>query len=184
MPGLGLLENGQHPQARQGDLEPRVLEVCCQLFGSNHAAYHNGVATLDPIAMPEQPLPRTLLLIGSLLALTACGSVKRITADPPGWLTPYRADIGQGNFITQEQAGRLQKGMSREQVRGLLGTPLLIDPFRSNRWDYVFDIRRGSGGQDRRRFFVIFDQDTLNEWGGDELPAVSGDVLLPMRPAR
>lgn len=184
MPGLGLLENGQHPQARQGDLEPRVLEVCCQLFGSNHAAYHNGVATLDPIAMPEQTLPRTLLLIGSLFALTACGSVKRITADPPGWLTPYRADIGQGNFITQEQAGRLQKGMSREQVRGLLGTPLLIDPFRSNRWDYVFDIRRGSGGQDRRRFFVIFDQDNLNEWGGDELPAVSGDVLLPMRPAR
>ncbi|MDA0665553.1 MAG: outer membrane protein assembly factor BamE, partial [Proteobacteria bacterium] len=59
-----------------------------------------------------------------------------------------------------------------------------IDPFRSNRWDYVFDIRRGSGGQDRRRFFVIFDKDSLNEWGGDELPAVSGDVLLPMRPAR
>ncbi|CAM8647817.1 OlmA Outer membrane lipoprotein OmlA (small protein A) [Burkholderiales bacterium] len=134
--------------------------------------------------MPPSKLPRALLLAPALLLLAGCGSIDRITKNPPNWLTPYRADIGQGNFITQDQASRLQKGMSREQVRALLGTPLLVDPFRDNRWDYVFDIRRGDGGRDRRRYFVRFEKDQLVEWGGDELPAVSGDVILPMRPAR
>lgn len=134
--------------------------------------------------MPPSKLPRALLLAPALLLLASCGSIDRITKNPPNWLTPYRADIGQGNFITQDQASRLQKGMSREQVRALLGTPLLVDPFRDNRWDYVFDIRRGDGGRDRRRYFVRFEKDQLVEWGGDELPAVSGDVILPMRPAR
>lgn len=134
--------------------------------------------------MPPSKLPRALLLAPALLLLAGCGSIDRITKNPPNWLTPYRADIGQGNFITQDQASRLKKGMSREQVRALLGTPLLVDPFRDNRWDYVFDIRRGDGGRDRRRYFVRFEKDQLVEWGGDELPAVSGDVILPMRPAR
>lgn len=134
--------------------------------------------------MLPSKLPRALLLAPALLLLAGCGSIDRITKNPPNWLTPYRADIGQGNFITQDQASRLQKGMSREQVRALLGTPLLVDPFRDNRWDYVFDIRRGDGGRDRRRYFVRFEKDQLVEWGGDELPAVSGDVILPMRPAR
>jgi outer membrane protein assembly factor BamE len=134
--------------------------------------------------MPPSKLPRALLLAPALLLLAGCGSIDRITKNPPNWLTPYRADIGQGNFITQDQASRLQKGMSREQARALLGTPLLVDPFRDNRWDYVFDIRRGDGGRDRRRYFVRFEKDQLVEWGGDELPAVSGDVILPMRPAR
>jgi outer membrane protein assembly factor BamE len=134
--------------------------------------------------MLPSKLPRALLLAPALLLLASCGSIDRITKNPPNWLTPYRADIGQGNFITQDQASRLQKGMSREQVRALLGTPLLVDPFRDNRWDYVFDIRRGDGGRDRRRYFVRFEKDQLAEWGGDELPAVSGDVILPMRPAR
>lgn len=134
--------------------------------------------------MLPSKLPRALLLAPALLLLAGCGSFDRITKNPPNWLTPYRADIGQGNFITQDQASRLQKGMTREQVRALLGTPLLVDPFRDNRWDYVFDIRRGDGGRDRRRYFVRFEKDQLVEWGGDELPAVSGDVILPMRPAR
>jgi outer membrane protein assembly factor BamE len=134
--------------------------------------------------MLPSKLPRALFLAPALLLLAGCGSIDRITKNPPNWLTPYRADIGQGNFITQDQASRLQKGMSREQVRALLGTPLLVDPFRDNRWDYVFDIRRGDGGRDRRRYFVRFEKDQLVEWGGDELPAVSGDVILPMRPAR
>ncbi len=108
----------------------------------------------------------------------------RLRESPPNWLTPYRADIGQGNFITQEQASRLKAGMTRDQVRALLGTPLLVDPFRDNRWDYVFDIKRGDGKRDRRRFYVAFEKDQLVKWGGDDLPEVSGDLVLPMRPAR
>lgn len=119
-----------------------------------------------------------------VLAMSGCGSMDRLRESPPNWLTPYRADIGQGNFITQEQASRLKAGMTRDQVRALLGTPLLVDPFRDNRWDYVFDIKRGDGKRDRRRFYVAFEKDQLVKWGGDDLPEVSGDLVLPMRPAR
>lgn len=127
----------------------------------------------------------SLCTLGVLtVGLSGCGSMDRLRENPPNWLTPYRADIGQGNFITQEQASRLKAGMTREQVRALLGTPLLVDPFRDNRWDYVFDIKRGDGKRDRRRFYVAFEKDQLTKWGGDDLPEVSGDLVLPMRPAR
>lgn len=130
---------------------------------------------------------RSALLLLSGLVLTGlggCSSVERMRDNPPSWLTPYRSDIGQGNFVTADQTRRLVVGQPREQVRALLGTPLLVDPFRANRWDYVFDLRRGNGERDRRRFWVEFDGNLLKAWGGDELPEVSGDVLLPMRPAR
>nr|UOZ96437.1 Outer membrane protein assembly factor BamE [Cupriavidus sp.] len=119
-----------------------------------------------------------------LSLLTGCTAVERVRENPPSWLTPYRPDIGQGNFISQDMVDQLRPAMSRDAVRAVLGTPLLVDPFRDNRWDYVFDIRRGDGQRDRRRFFVRFDKDQLVEWGGDTLPAASGDALLPLRPAR
>ncbi|NBT33977.1 MAG: outer membrane protein assembly factor BamE [Betaproteobacteria bacterium] len=132
------------------------------------------------------PQPRRLTLAAAvcLLAVSGCSTYTNFREKPPSWLTPYRADIGQGNFITAEQTGRLSVGQSREQVKAVLGTPLLVDPFRANRWDYVFDLRKGGGDRDRRRFFVEFDGDRLVRWEGDELPQVSGDVLLPMRPVR
>ena len=131
---------------------------------------------------------RSLLSITAAIALSftllGCAKVSQVRENPPSWLTPYRSDIGQGNFITKPQADRLKKGMRKEEVRLLLGTPLLVDPFRENRWDYVFDIRKGDGSRERRRFFVEFKGDALEQWGGDDLPTESGDALLPMRPAR
>lgn len=131
---------------------------------------------------------RPILSLSAAIALSftviGCAKVSQVRENPPSWLTPYRSDIGQGNFITKSQADRLKKGMRKEEVRLLLGTPLLIDPFRENRWDYVFDIRKGDGSRERRRFFVEFKGDALEQWGGDELPTESGDALLPMRPAR
>lgn len=56
----------------------------------------------------------------------------------------YQAEIQQGNFITPEQVAQVKPGMSQSQVRTLLGTPLMTDNFRSNRWDYVF--YRNTGG--------------------------------------
>jgi len=74
--------------------------------------------------------------------------------------------------------------MTKEQVRAVLGTPLLVDPFRNDRWDYVFDIRRGDGRKERRRFSVLFKDDLLASWGGDPLPKDGGEDILPSRPAR
>jgi len=119
--------------------------------------------------------------------LTGCGTtekIKQFTENPRNWLTPYRADIGQGNFVSESMAAQLKSGMSRDQVRAILGTPLLVDPFRTDRWDYVFDIKRGNGHKERRRFSVTFKNDQLASWGGDPLPREGGEGILPSRPAR
>lgn len=97
-----------------------------------------------------------------LLALTACGSTE--------WGFPYRPNVQQGNWITAEQVARLEPGMSREQVRFLLGTPTLQDIFRSDRWDYPYYSKPGYGEPEQRRFSVWFDGDSLVRWQGDSQP--------------
>lgn len=132
-------------------------------------------------------LPHSLRFCITALAaslLAGCGTVSRYTETPPNWLTPYRVDIGQGNFVSESMASQLKEGMTKDQVRAVLGTPLLVDPFRKDRWDYVFDIRRGDGRKERRRFSVNFKDDRLVSWGGDPLPQESGEGILPSRPAR
>ena len=134
---------------------------------------------------------RSLLVAGSCLAatlmLTGCGTpawISSVKENPPNWLTPYRVDIGQGNYVSESMAAKLKEGLSKDQVRAILGTPLLVDPFRSDRWDYIFDIRRGDGEKERRRFTVIFKDDALTSFGGDPLPKEGGEGILPSRPAR
>lgn len=132
------------------------------------------------------PLRIAGLLFAPLL-LAGCSTpewVKSTRENPPNWLTPYRVDIGQGNYISESMASQLKEGMTREQVRAVLGTPLLVDPFRNDRWDYVFDIRRGDGRKERRRFSVFFKDNLLASWGGDPLPKEGGEGILPSRPAR
>lgn len=95
-------------------------------------------------------------------ALSACGGTK--------WGFPYRADVQQGNWVTEEQVSRLELGMTREQVRYVLGTPTLQDIFHSNRWDYPFYSKPGYGEPEDRRFTVWFENDQLVRWEGDEQP--------------
>lgn len=121
------------------------------------------------------------------LLLSGCSTpawVSAVKESPPNWLTPYRVDIGQGNYVSESMAAKLQEGLSKEQVRAILGTPLLVDPFRSDRWDYIFDIRRGDGEKERRRFTVMFRDDVLISFGGDPLPKEGGEGVLPSRPVR
>src|SRR5690606_34359008 len=83
---------------------------------------------------------------------------------------PYRPNIQQGNWITAEQVERLEPGMTREQVRFLLGTPTLQDIFRSDRWDYPYYSKPGYGEPEQRRFSVWFEGDSLVRWEGDAQP--------------
>jgi len=85
--------------------------------------------------------PITAMLPGLLLLLGGCESLQT-TDSLLGVITPYRIDIVQGNVVTKEQIAAVKTGMSRSQVRDLLGTPLLADPFHAERWDYLFSIRR------------------------------------------
>src|SRR5690606_26775597 len=81
-----------------------------------------------------------------------------------------RATIQQGNWITAEQVAQLQVGMTRDQVRFILGTPSLQDVFHAERWDYPFYNKPGYGKDELRTFTVWFKNDLLDHWDGDEQP--------------
>jgi len=85
--------------------------------------------------------------------------------------TPYKMDIQQGNFVTQDMIAKLQLGMTRSQVRFALGTPLMVDPFHSDRWDYVYRYMKAGTLTEQRRLKVHFSKDTLARVEGDGVPA-------------
>ena len=116
---------------------------------------------------------RLLLLTCALVAgplLTGCESLQR-TDSFLGFITPYRIDIVQGNAITKEQAALIKPGLTRLQVRDVLGTPLVADPFHANRWDYIFTLRRPGAELQRRSVVVIFDGDVVKTLEAPELPS-------------
>ena len=101
------------------------------------------------------------------LCLGGCGFV--------GFPGVYKIDVEQGNIVTPEMVGQLKPGMSRRQVRFILGTPLLEDPFNQSRWDYPYVKRNGRTVLSESRLMVYFDGDTLVEYESDieaaDLPA-------------
>jgi len=110
---------------------------------------------------------RVLLLAGATL-LPACKSVE--VPKVPG-VTPYRMVIQQGNFVSQEMVSQLKLGMTKEQVRYVLGTPLVTDIFHADRWDYVFYRELADGKREQRNLSVIFEKDKLARVLGDLLPS-------------
>src|SRR3954449_9201280 len=108
---------------------------------------------------------RFALLVTALILLGACGA-PRI----PG-ITPYKPEIQQGNFVSQELVAQLKPGMTREQVRFLLGTPLLTDIFHADRWDYVYWRESQSGKRESRRVALFFSD--------GKLARIEGDVASP-----
>ena len=93
------------------------------------------------------------------LSLGACGFV--------GFPGVYKIDVEQGNIVTQEMVEQLKPGMSRRQVRFILGTPLLEDPFNQARWDYPYVKRNGMNVLSESRLMVFFDGDSLIRYEGD-----------------
>src|SRR5688572_29400088 len=106
------------------------------------------------------------LLLAALLP--ACKSVDMPKL--PG-VTPYRMVIQQGNFISQEMVAQLKPGMTKEQVRFVLGTPLVTDIFHADRWDYVFYRELANGKKEQRNLSVVFEKERLARVIGDLMPA-------------
>jgi outer membrane protein assembly factor BamE len=102
--------------------------------------------------------------LGLAVLVSGCG-IRQIASDGSllGLVTPYRIDIVQGNAVTREQIALIKPGMSRAQVRDILGTPLLTDPFHAERWDYLFTIRRQGAEPQRRSIVAFFDGDVLRK---------------------
>jgi len=117
--------------------------------------------------MPFTRSPLSAVLFATA-ALAGCGSLQ--TSDNfLGVVTPYRVEVVQGNVITSEQAAIVRPGLTRVQVRDVLGSPLLTDPFHADRWDYVFTIRRQGAPAQLRRVVALFKGDVLAsvDTGGD-----------------
>ena len=117
-------------------------------------------------------LPFSVCAAAAFLVLAGCSTYDSVTDKVIGVVTPYRINIVQGNFVSKEAYDKLKAGMTRDQVRQLLGTPLLTDIFHANRWDYVFYFKRGNTSVVQERHLkVYFDGDTLARWeGGEDLP--------------
>jgi len=140
---------------------------------------------------------RGIVIAATLAALLAgCSAYDSVTQKIAQSITPYRITVVQGNFVSQEAANQMQVGMSRDQVKQLLGTPLLSDMFHADRWDYVFYFKRGSTSIVQQRDFVVnFASDRVVSWsGGENLPSnlellaeIDGDkgikVAKPVAPA-
>ena len=110
------------------------------------------------------------LVIAASAVLAGCGGLNSASSRVAGIITPYKMDIVQGNFVSKEQAAALQPGMSRPQVRDLLGSPLLVSMFHADRWDYVFTFRRQGFEPQARKVTVYFKGDGLERFDADELP--------------
>ncbi len=111
------------------------------------------------------------LLIGASLA--ACGSFDGASSRLVSVVTPYRVDVVQGNFVSREQVQALQPGMGRQQVRDILGTPLVTSLFHADRWEYVFTLKRPGVDAQTRKLTVFFKGDALERHEGDEMPTES-----------
>jgi outer membrane protein assembly factor BamE len=117
--------------------------------------------------LSDFPAMRHILISVLLVGLVAGCSSARIG--------PHRIDVQQGNALDQENVSRLKPGLNRSQVRFLLGTPLVVDPFRTDRWDYVYVFYKAGKLAEQKRITLFFDGDTLTR--------IEGDLPPPPEPA-
>ncbi|WP_426116541.1 outer membrane protein assembly factor BamE [Massilia sp. PWRC2] len=98
--------------------------------------------------------------------------------------SPYRPDIQQGNFVSQEMLAQLKVGQTRDQVKFILGTPLLTDAFHAERWDYPFYLARGNGELTKARVTVYFKDDKVERFDGGNLPTEREYIARIAGPAK
>jgi len=115
----------------------------------------------------------------AVLLLVSCGS-GRLSAPV---VSPYRMEIQQGNFLTQDMVSQLKLGMTKDQVRFVLGTPLITDGFHADRWDYVFRRQKASSKElEHYKLAVFFEDGKLARMNSDVMPTESADPAAVKMP--
>ncbi|MEO8654002.1 MAG: outer membrane protein assembly factor BamE [Ramlibacter sp.] len=114
--------------------------------------------------------PGWFLALAAFAAAGGCSSFDKMSESLVSPITPYKVEVVQGNFVSREQVAALKTGMSRQQVRDILGTPLVTDAFHTDRWDYVFTLKRQGVPQQSRKLTVFFNREGMERVVGDEMP--------------
>ncbi|MGA2549218.1 MAG: outer membrane protein assembly factor BamE [Burkholderiaceae bacterium] len=124
--------------------------------------------------------PVLLVLFGIATSLMAgCSWVPPFLSPNFSWT--YKIDIQQGVVVTQEMAAQLKPGMTPDQVKFVMGSPPLIDPFHAERWDYPYVFIPGRGPREERRFTVYFQNGHMTRAEGDPLPTEKEFVASRIR---
>lgn len=144
--------------------------LACTLMLSGCAAWRNQTRPAPPVETD----PASIVADAQKSAAAANAGAQTVQASKLQkffWIfSPYRPDIQQGNFVSQEMLNQLKVGQSRDQVRFILGSPLLTDAFHENRWDYPFYLARGNGELTTSRVTVFFKDDKVERFEGGNLP--------------
>jgi len=119
---------------------------------------------------PAISLPSVFAAIAAVFVLTACS-----------FFAPYRIDIRQGNYVDEAMLAQLKPGMTHEQVRFALGSPLVADVFRSDRWDYVYRFRSGRSRETEQRVVSVFFVDGKLDRVEGDLSLADGDEVMEPR---
>jgi len=122
----------------------------------------------------------TLIAIIASFLLVSCSSDPIVNRLP--WV--YRIEIQQGNVLVQEDVNQLRTGMTRRQVQFILGTPMIVDPFHADRWDYYYEYQPGTKGEGEYRkehLAVFFEGDKLTRMEGTILPDPNAPAEPPNR---
>lgn len=135
---------------------------------------------------------RCLALALAATLAAGCSSIREAYRSiVPPFVQAYRPDVTQGNVVTKEMAEQVRPGMSRDQVRFLLGTPLLTSNFHLARWDYVYYLKRGKGDETQfRRMTIWFEDNRVARIYSDEMPPetladnliLGGKLGIPKKP--
>ncbi len=132
-------------------------------------------------------IPRFLWFVLSGLAVTGCSTLNDVGEAIPDALgrtsLMYRINVQQGNVLEQSKVNQLEPGMSKSQVRYIMGSPLLVDVFHQDRWDYYYSIGKGKKVLERKRIALFFEDDRLVRLEGDMKP-VPLDEITDFKEAR
>jgi outer membrane protein assembly factor BamE len=138
-----------------------------QAPAANPAVAPAAAAPAPQAAAPAAPAP---IAVAPVAQPAASGVQTTQSRGFLGFFSPYRPDVQQGNFVSQEMMAQLKTGMTPDQVRFVLGTPLLVDIFHVNRWDYVFRMQKGNGEVTTSRVAVFYKDGRVARVEGGDLP--------------
>ena len=119
-------------------------------------------------------LSRTVVAIAALLVV-GCATIDTYAPTLRSFGV-YKLDVNQGNFLSQDMVDKLRVGQTKQQVRLVLGTPLIVSVFRDDRWDYDYEFIKQGRVVEHRKLTVYFADDKLARWEGDEMPQSAADL--------